>query len=783
MSKEQNMFNAYSDDAMTQEQAFDYETRIVQGDLQLPPEEKIKRNMFRAYSEGAMTPGQSAKYFKGLNDGTYSIPIGAEGFQSKGPKTEDKGFWASMGDLISGSSRETEEEQAAGSFRQLPEKAVLPQMKFGVMTNPRQVWDAFTTSLATLTTSPDETAKIIQANFPEVKARQDEKENWIFTSAIDDKDYAIHPGMKFDDIASAFPSIAAFMTVGKFVPGIGKGNLIKRTQSLLKLAAGAAGVELASEAQQASVGGEFNIANIALGAAGEFGGAALAKLAKATVSVIKKGLPPEIATEGLARLIKNAAGGSMDAMRKLAAEGASNPKIKAAAAALGIDLTAGQMAISNRFRTGMSAIESISATTAEDAASKSHRQLADAAVSHMDNIGTIKDAQEVSDRLLVKHKELTKDLKDQADVYYNKVNDAIESTTPTPATNLKKYLLEEQVKLGGEGKLPPQLQKLLDDFDTDQTYYFVEQKRRELTRSRVGKMDKSEFSNIDKRQISLLEDALMEDQMAIAKSAGLEDTYKKGQQLTAIRKGVEENMEEMFGKKLDRIFGRSITRGLKDLDTGEFSRLVSKIPQEFREEVVGNSLYKTFLNKDFSPTKYAKWYEGLLENKRARTALLTSLPPGTEKKLSDLYTVADALKRSDKKYIGTGKLRVFTEELQHVGQRMDNVMEVVKKTLPIMAAEGAFNFAGFQSMGGVSMGALLWNATRSGRNKIPALEAASNLITSPRFRNMVDEQGALKIIKTQQWKRFVKEVGAENIGDPVHFLLGAAQATKPREGE
>lgn len=147
-------------------------------------------------------------------------------------------------DLVTGDLRRTEETEAAPDWTQLPEYA----NNFG-----SAGWKA---AIGTTFSNPEETAKVMKANFPGIDVRQDDKGNYFLKSAEDGKEYAIKPGFRATDIPRAIGSVAAFTPVG-------------RVASIPGQAAAAGGVQAAIEGTQAATGGEFNPGDVA--AAGALG--------------------------------------------------------------------------------------------------------------------------------------------------------------------------------------------------------------------------------------------------------------------------------------------------------------------------------------------------------------------------------------------------------------------------------------------------------------------------------------------------------------------------------
>ena len=155
------------------------------------------------------------------------------------------GFFEEIGEAITGSRRATPET------RSLPEYTGMPELN-------RLTMPSFKAALGTLQSSPDETVQILKANFPGVQVRQDEKGNYILRSSLDQKEYAIPPGVSVGDIPRIISGIASFVPAG--------------LASTIPRAAGVAATNQAViEASQAGTGGTFNPEDVAI--AGVLGGA------------------------------------------------------------------------------------------------------------------------------------------------------------------------------------------------------------------------------------------------------------------------------------------------------------------------------------------------------------------------------------------------------------------------------------------------------------------------------------------------------------------------------
>jgi hypothetical protein len=153
----------------------------------------------------------------------------------------DLGFFGNIREAITGTERATVETET------LPEWTSMPEL------NELSVASA-KTGLGTLLSNPKETVQIIQANFPGVNARVDEKGNFILQSSIDSKEYAIPPGFSLGDIPRAAGALAAFTPAG-------------RATTIPGMIAGAAATQTGIEASQRLTGGTADPADIALAGA------------------------------------------------------------------------------------------------------------------------------------------------------------------------------------------------------------------------------------------------------------------------------------------------------------------------------------------------------------------------------------------------------------------------------------------------------------------------------------------------------------------------------------
>lgn len=173
-----------------------------------------------------------------------STDFGA-GQRQESPLAAVAGIPGAIAESFTGEQRKTEASQFFPDWRNnLPE--------FSLSKGPSAV-QAIKVAAATMTASPEETAKIVKAQYPDVNVLQDDKGNFFFESGIDKKIYAIPPGFGATDVPRA---VAAGLT---FAPAAGAATAAGR---IIGTGLTQAGIE----AGQAAMGGEFNAADIPIAA-------------------------------------------------------------------------------------------------------------------------------------------------------------------------------------------------------------------------------------------------------------------------------------------------------------------------------------------------------------------------------------------------------------------------------------------------------------------------------------------------------------------------------------
>jgi len=199
-------------------------------------------------------------------------------------------------------------------------------------------------------------------------------------------------------------------------------------------------------------------------------------------------------------------------------------------------------------------------------------------------------------------------------------------------------------------------------------------------------------------------------------------------------------MKALFGKNLDNTIVSKIGPSIVNISKGDASRLVKMvqaIPKEMRPEVVASGLASAFDKAGTRGTinfgSYAKWYEGLQQNKQAYAALMSNLPVGARTKLKDLYNVSSGISKASRERVTTGRVAAVKDSLM-AENLTDKIMDVAAPAAGAVIGTATGGVAG--SVVGASVGTLIRNALLGART--PALEAVDRLITSAEFMKAVN---------------------------------------------
>lgn len=712
----------------------------------------------------------------------------------------------------------TGRERATEATRTLPEWTSMPEL------NSFSFQSALT-GLGTVLSTTDQAVEIIKANYPATEVMQDEKGNFILRSSIDGKDYAIPPGFSMGDIPRVVGGIAAFIPAGRATTILGAGLKAGLTQAGIETAKVAAGAEVKP------VEIAKDIATTGVLEAAVPGASRVIKAVRGTptpplprIEPTMDGITPPVGAppvsaptmpmRELAETTKVAAGetripgAQTRAMQVLASETAPDPKLIEAAKRLGIDqyLQPDHVTTNQVYRELAQAVKSVPGSQARAAEIDAFRAIGERADKLVADIGGTKDMSTLSAAV---QKQMQSEVDGLAakteDLFVNTINKAIPVRAEVNPESILNYLITRGEDLGGLQnlsamekdvfrRLSPKMQKI-DDVDVEvfPTYAQLDQVRKD-----IGSAYKQAgpFKDSDRGALDALYGPLAQDQKAVAKSFGVGDAFEAANKAVQVRKSIEKDMTSLFGKQLHLSMVDNITGAMKALPKGDEKKLINllkAVPADMRQEVVASGLNTAFgraaLDKKLGFNEYATWYQGLLENKQAYAAVMSNLPAGARKQLSDLYRVSRGIALSSKERIVTGRIQAAQQALfDNADNFIGKIVEAGKKGAIVSTVEMAGRSVGLP---GVGVAAAVASAVT--KSKTPMQQAADDLLSSREFLQAArdvaqgnNQKAAEQVAKSKAFTKFAKELGMPQKMDyRVQWLLNTMQSGRQfgEEGE
>ena len=815
----QNIYNAYASGQMPPEDAAEFEADVQAGKIMLPrgatmrnaPQTNVTElppAVVEAYNSGRMSRQDMIDLESDVANQLIKAPAG---LQLK--KTEPLGIIGGIREAITGTERTTPTTEA------LPDYAGMPELNTFSMAS-------FKSALGTMMTNPQETVQVIQANFPGVKVNQDEKGNFILQSSIDGQSYAIKPGFQVSDIPRAAGAVAAFTPAG-------------RATTLPGMAAGAGATQAAIEASQAATGGQFDTGEVVTAAAlapivpavvrgvqgvraaraptpapaatptatpaGAPVGTAMApevQAARVTVEAAPPMTPQELAST--ARTAAEGGFGSTRATSVLAGQAAPDPKVIEAAQRLGIDeyLQPDHLTANQAYRELAQAVKSIPGSQTRAAEIQGLNQVGQRADNLITEIGGTTDLSRLNQAVRTELDQTVTNLTKQADKAYKDLRTQVPAQTRGPADNVLGFINTRISDLDGvdnisgiekmvRSKLTPKVDK--DGVITPPTYALIDDVRRDVG---AAARQRGPFADADVGLAKQLYRLIDEDQGALAGTVGQAENYTLAKGLVNLRKGFEDDMTSLFGRQLDQSLVsklESATMALSKGDADKIANILKAIPKDMRQTVTASALNTAFgkatQNGTLNFNTYAKWYEGLLENKQAYAALMTNLPQSARKQLSDLYRVSSNISKATRERITTGRIQAVQQELQGADTLLANIYGIAKRAaigLPIEAATTSVGLPG----AGIASG--LTAALTKGKPN--TLKAADDLISSPEFQRLAIEtvktnnqpsKAAIKaVLISKSFKKFADEVKLpREMSARERFIVQSLQAERQFDQE
>lgn len=478
----------------------------------------------------------------------------------------------------------------------------------------------------------------------------------------------------------------------------------------------------------------------------------------------------------LAATTKSAASGKDKPLRALAEQTMPDPRVVEAAKRLGIEehLQPDHVSTNQSYRELSQAIKSFPGSELRAQELAGLERVAQRADALIEEAGGTKDMSTLSERVKADMQRVQKELEDKADAMYGDLRAKVDPTMAVEAPGVLDFISRRSKELGGDKYLTAterQIKSALND-KAKPTYARLDDIRRELTAARVKK--EGAFKDADTGLIKKLESELKNDQRSALEQLGLVEDFDLAQRTVSVRKGLEDDMTALFGKELEGSITRSLDAGVKGLakgDVSKFEQTINAIPENMRKQAVASGLAYAFERNAgaINHTSFAKWYEGVKQNRRAYAALSKNLDMQTMKSLDRLYRVSNGIRSASRERIQTGRLQVVKEELRDADTAVGKLYAALKdNAVKTVAAEAISSSMGLPGAGFAS--AVTAALTKE---KTPAYKAADQLLASEAFNETVKKiadgttkksETAAKVVskrleKAPEWKRYLEMVG------------------------
>jgi len=649
-----------------------------------------------------------------------AAPMSPEEWAASQPKTGFmEGFFEGLVEQVTGRERATPETRALPEWVNMPE---LNQLSVA----------GFKTALGTLMSDPKETVQVLQANFPGVQVRQDAKGNYLLRSSVDQKEYAITPGLTFGDVPRVASAIAAFTPAGRAltIPGA---------------AASAGATQAVIEASQAATGGQFNAGEVGMAAATGPLGQVLQRVVPPAVQAVRRGIqsrapaippaaargappvePPEpsffretpeapagaaipeapppvppapptttttVTTEIVNNLVQKASGtgfGSAAARDKLADLAQINVAAKEAADRLGIELPADVFSDNPQVRAAAGLTRSLAAGEAEAAWRTTVTQAVDKAddvIKQFDATfveGTVAPgvvSQKIKDSLT----KTRSDLNAAAGKIYNTVDEAVPKSTIINLNNLERTLQKVITEVGDKG-LSSKEKELLELATQPNVTYGRLLREKSLIGKALNKME-SPYGSMAEADLKRLYAALAEDQLTVVERIGgaeLRQQLRSANLIYAKERALGKRIVDAFGNDIEGSVAnkmRTAITGAAKGDAGEFNRLLKTVPEDLRKETIATALASVTRSArgaekgGFGFSEFADIYPKLRANPQVYKTIVDTLGKDSANVLRDLFEVSKRITEARANVLTTGKAnQAFGNPEGLIGKVMDSTI-------------------------------------------------------------------------------------------------------------
>lgn len=306
-------------------------------------------------------------------------------------------------------------------------------------------------------------------------------------------------------------------------------------------------------------------------------------------------------------------------------------------------------------------------------------------------------------------------------------------------SNSKEYLTSILEELGGKKESlsgpEKELYKLLSkEFEmgafvppSKVSYGAIDRVRRDIGRGYEGI---GPYRNTDTNILDNVYAVIAKDQMAKADELGVGDQLRLANELVQQRKGLEKQTLELFGNKLQRTLVPKISTARGQISKGDltgFRQLMKALPEKYKSD--GAALVVDALMGDnrgrFSLGNFAGVIETFNRNPKLKEEVLRHFDASQRQVFNDLAAVTTAIQRTKSRENTSGTAKAIVAAIESEGA----ISKLFKESRDIARAEGMSSAVGAPGFGIAS-----YLLTKTQRNRVTGSEAATDLLTSARFR-------------------------------------------------
>jgi hypothetical protein len=634
-----------------------------------------------------------------------------------------------------------------------------------------------------------------------VQVRQDAKGNYLLRSSIDQKEYAITPGLTLGDLLRLGSAFAAFTPAG-------------RVASIPGAMAGAGATQAVIEASQAATGGQFDIGEVGMATATGGAGQILSRLAPPVVQAIKGGVQrvtgpgraptpaaapmapgapmgtamapeaptaapmaaampevapaapmapsvaPEVAmtAEELTATTRKAAEGGFGAGRAteiLATQAAPDPKVLEAARRLKIEdyLQPDHLTSNQAYRELAQAVKSIPGSQARTAEIAGLEQIGKKADDLINQIGGMTDLSRMNQAVRTNLSQTVATLESKADDAYAQLRANIPAQTRGTADNVLNFIEQRARDLDGVENLSPMEKSIRNKLTPKPikddagniigtrppTYALIDDVRQEIG---AAAREKGQFKDADTGAAKNLYKLIDDDQFNLAETLGRGEQYLAAKSLVSMRKGFEDDMVSLFGKQLDQSLVSKLSTATTSLSKGDaeqLAKILTAIPKDMRKTVAASALNTAFGKATQTGTLNFNTYANWYQGLMENKQAYAALMSNLPQ--SARKSLSDLYRVSDN-VRKASRERITTGRIQSVQKELQGADSLLGNVFMVAkrAAIGVPIEAVTSSMGlpGAGLASGLTAALTKGA-KPEVIKKADELIASPEFQRLVIE--------------------------------------------